>query len=187
LFLWEVRRAAHKRRAGWDQWEEDGKVFRAQAPRWIELSYFVTAWASELRDEHQLLGSVLQAVLLHPSVPPDAAPEPLLGITTEIGMSIAATGSGDQKSEEFWRALDGQLKPGLQMSILVNLPAGAAEKAPPAPEERSVAIGDTTRPDSEPSTVSEGPAEASNGNGGARRARRRQSELEEGVRKKSGG
>ena len=49
----------------------------------VDLHYLITAWAAEQRDEHQLLGSVVEWVLSHPKLPPETLPEPLEGVPCE--------------------------------------------------------------------------------------------------------
>lgn len=69
VYLWDVRRNLTERDTGLELIEgEDGRRFRrAPLPR-VECRYLVTAWASEVRDEHSLLGDVLSALLLNPII-----------------------------------------------------------------------------------------------------------------------
>ena len=46
-----------------------GKVERRPTNPVVDLSYLVTAWATERRDEHELLGSVLECILAHRAIP----------------------------------------------------------------------------------------------------------------------
>ncbi|MGH9188074.1 MAG: Pvc16 family protein, partial [Acidimicrobiales bacterium] len=60
LFLFDIHRSAHRSVAGVDRTQRDGREIRRLALPRIEFSYLVTAWTTEPRDEHQLLGSVLR-------------------------------------------------------------------------------------------------------------------------------
>src|SRR5690606_31581070 len=63
LFLWDVRRDVTQAHFGLRHEQVDGQsVVRRPDPD-VSLRYLVTAWAGEPRDEHQLLGSVLRALL----------------------------------------------------------------------------------------------------------------------------
>lgn len=131
LFLWDVRRAGTRNRAGLDQVEVDGQQFRRLPPRVVDMRYLVTVWASEHRDEHQLLGNVTRAIVAHPHVPEEFLPEGLeLPDARPLGLSLSST--ADRKPDDFWSSIDGQLKPGLDVLVTFALatPLIPLEEAP---------------------------------------------------------
>ncbi|MET7390784.1 DUF4255 domain-containing protein [Streptomyces sp. NPDC005529] len=71
LFLYNVAEDLSGRAAGWDEIrDDDHQVVRRHLPlRRYELSYFITAAAPCVRDEHQLLGSVLSALVNYEALP----------------------------------------------------------------------------------------------------------------------
>ena len=88
-----------------------GRIERRPVSPVVELHYLVTAWATEQRDEHQLLGSVVEWVLSHPKLPPETLPEPLEGVPCGLSLADRDTPSA------LWSALDGRVKPGLQLDV----------------------------------------------------------------------
>ncbi|GIE89662.1 DUF4255 domain-containing protein [Actinoplanes regularis] len=139
LFLWDIRPNLSERDYGEMLVEgEDGKRFRRDPLPRVDCRYLVTAWTSEVRDEHSLIGDVLAALLLHPVVPEEylrgafAAVRPLPSLRLR---------SGDgSESSDFWSALGGQLKPGLDLVITVTLDAALRAAAGPPVEAVSVRV-----------------------------------------------
>src|SRR5215469_724524 len=69
LYLWDVRRNLSERDLGVESVvDDDGQVLlRAPLPR-VDCRYLVTAWTSDIRDEHSLLGNALAAILRYPEL-----------------------------------------------------------------------------------------------------------------------
>lgn len=130
VFLWETTRNPAYQQTGMEQRvATSGAVERRPATPVVDLHYLVTAWATELADEHQLLGAVLGCVLGHSRLPEEDLPDPLAGM--RLGLSLAA--ADKRVPGEFWSALDGRLKPGIQLEV--NLPVEVfawVATAPPA-------------------------------------------------------
>jgi hypothetical protein len=114
VFLWEVQSHTGYLATGLQQRvNRTGDIERRPTNPVVDLSYLVTAWATERRDEHELLGSVLACVLAHRAIPSEFLPDRLEG--ARCGLSLAAT---DRRIPgDFWSALDGRLKPGLQLQV----------------------------------------------------------------------
>ena len=157
VYLWDIKRSAPRAQAGQIEMTEDGQVFRRPPFPVMHLTYFVTAWASELRDEHQLLGSVMRTVLGNPELPPEHVSDEFNKLSP-IMLDIAT--SADRKPGDFSSTLDGQLKPGIEVRVTVEVDAfGWTEAGPPTsdidigmnrlPEHRmppAKTLGDTPRP-----------------------------------------
>jgi hypothetical protein len=112
IFLWQVVKSTAKTRAGLGERDgADGRVERRPVPPMIQLNYVVTAWATDQRDEHQLLGTALEWVLAHDQLPPEVLPEPLDGLPCELALSDLDTPT------DLWSALEGRVKPGLQIQL----------------------------------------------------------------------
>ena len=127
--LWDVKRSAPRAQAGIVEMTDDGQVYRRQPYPVVHLTYYVTAWAAELRDEHQLLGSVLRAVLGNAEIPRDHVPEDLHTLAP-ILLEIAS--SEQRKPGDFASTLDGQLKTGIEVRVTVEVDAhGWVEAGPP--------------------------------------------------------
>lgn len=119
LFLWEVVSDPARSSTGVQQRHIEERLERRLVPPVIDLRYVVTAWASEHRDEHQLLGALLRAivgnrVLTAEHLPPDLANLPPVQLLL---------GTADRKPEEFWSSLDGQLKPSLGLTVVLSVDA----------------------------------------------------------------
>lgn len=138
LYLWDVRRNLNQREVGWMLVEEEGeRVRRSPDPR-IDCRYLVTAWTSETRDEHALLGTVLGTLLRHPELPG----EDLKGALAEVRpLPTLSLGPHDGRDEsDFWSALGGQLKPGLDLAVTATVDEGLARAAGPPVHTRDVRL-----------------------------------------------
>jgi hypothetical protein len=143
IFLWEVTRSPSLAQAGLMQrMGADGRIERRPKPPVVDLHYLITAWASEQRDEHQLLGSILACVLAHSALPDSALPEQLEGISW-ISMCLAR--HEKRAPGEFWSALDGRLKPGLELELSLPLDVFTWEQAAPATESVGIALSPMSR------------------------------------------
>lgn len=130
LFLWDVARNAKQSQVGVQQVEHGGTVQRRFPNPVVDLRYLVTAWAGEQRDEHQLLGAVMVALLGEPTVADEHLPPALEG-SGPVRLSLAD--AQEARSAELWSALDGQLKPGLQLVLSLQVDTGRLlEVGPPA-------------------------------------------------------
>jgi hypothetical protein len=122
VFLWEVARNPAYLRSGMQQRvAPEGAIERRPATPVVDLHYLITAWATELADEHQLLGAVLNTILAHNRLPDEVLLDSLQGV--RVGVALAPYEK--RVPGEFWSALDGRLKPGLQLEL--NLPVEVFE------------------------------------------------------------
>jgi hypothetical protein len=137
LYLWDIRPNLAERDYGEVIVEEiDGRRFRRDPLPRVDCRYLVTAWTSEVRDEHSLLGDVLAALLLHPVIEADH----LQGVFADVRpLPSLHLRSGDgSENSDFWSALGGQLKPGLDLVVTVTLDAALRATAGPPTEAITV-------------------------------------------------
>src|SRR5215212_11276790 len=137
LYLWDVRPNLVDRDGGEVIVEEaDGRRYRRDPLPRVDCRYLVTAWTSEVRDEHSLLGDVLAALLLHPLI----EAEHLQGVFASVRpLPSLRLRSGDgSENSDFWSALGGQLKPGLDLVVTVTLDAALRATAGPPTEKLEV-------------------------------------------------
>jgi len=141
LFLWDVRLSANEQHSGMQLVEDENgkKQRRPPLPR-VACRYLVTAWTSEVRDEHQLLGSVLGTFLSNGIV----APEFLAGPYSEIRPlpSVLVAASDGRDNSDFWSALGGQLKPGLDLVLTATVDATRLAAVGPPVERYEVTVTD---------------------------------------------
>jgi hypothetical protein len=130
LYLWDVRPNLAER-----QWGEelvpldDGRRVRREPLPRVDCRYLVTAWTTEVRDEHSLLGSVLAALLLHPHIAAEHLKGPFATVRPLPAVHLRS-GDGTENSD-FWSALGGQLKPGLDLVVTATVDAAAMIEAGP--------------------------------------------------------
>jgi len=135
LYLWDVRENRSERDLGLVvQTDEDRKGHRTNqrvGPRPVlDCRYLVTAWTTEAGDEHALLGRVLGAILMNPVLAPEYCKGPLSVADSLIRLSLA---DGTDNSD-FWSALGGQLKPGLDLVVSLTVDVAAVVEAGPPVE-----------------------------------------------------
>ena len=145
LYLWDVRPNLTER-----QWGEelvgldDGRRVRREPLPRVDCRYLVTAWTTEVRDEHSLLGSVLTALLLHPFIAADHLKGPFAKVRPLPAVNLRS-GDGTENSD-FWSALGGQLKPGLDLVVTATVDAAAFVEAGPPVQEIDVTATRFTDP-----------------------------------------
>jgi len=166
LYLFDLRENVELRHATWmtERGPEGPSGLRRPLVN-VDLSYFVTAWARTVIDEHQLLWRVM-ATLMREST---YSSELLVGEVQRAGppvKTLTAHADGVVRNPgEFWGALDNDLKPAVTYTATLALDLDVLEPAPlvltkvidlggmpelPGPvPQRLTAIGGTvcTRPD----------------------------------------
>ena len=122
LYLLDVRPNLSEREYGEEIVALDNgrRARRDQLPR-VDCRYLVTAWTREVRDEHSLLGDVLAALLLHKVIGPEHLRGPFSAVRPLP--SVTLRGGDGSENSDFWSALGGQLKPGLDLVVTATLDA----------------------------------------------------------------
>lgn len=144
LFLRDVRRNLAERSAGRQLADHDGqRVWQVPPPR-ADCRYVVTAWTSEVDDEHRLLGEVLTVLLRASELPSEHLPDALRTVPPPPSLTVAASGGDDQA--DFWSALGGQLKPGLDLTVTATVDTAATREAGAEVVQAGVGIVDLTTP-----------------------------------------
>jgi hypothetical protein len=137
LFLWDIHRSPDKARSGMETVAVNGQTARRRPPPVVDLCYVLTAWTTHHRDEHQLLGEIMKAVLSHRELGSPYLKSPLDELrplpTLELG--------GVQT--EFWKSIDGVLKPGLELRISLVVDASKLRPTEAPPAEVAIATSDT--------------------------------------------
>ncbi|MEU7904696.1 DUF4255 domain-containing protein [Actinoplanes sp. NPDC049118] len=142
LYLWDIRPNLAERDYGEVIVEEpDGRRFRRDPLPRVDCRYLVTAWTSEVRDEHSLLGDVLSALLLHPVIGSEHLQGAFAAVRPLPSLRLRS-GDGSENSD-FWSALGGQLKPGLDLVVTVTM--DAAMRATAGPPTETVTVGANLR------------------------------------------
>ena len=102
-------------------------------PPRIAFSYLLTAWTNEARDEHRLLGSALTTLLATAQIEDEFLAQDLREVMPPPTLRVARPDAKD--FAEFWSAIDGELKPGLDITVTATVdPNLLIEAGPPITE-----------------------------------------------------
>lgn len=143
-FLWDIRRE-DKRSAGGVELvgNGDSKTRRLALPK-VRVSYFLTTWTGDQRDEHVLLGRLLQGLLRVRRLDMDEMPPEFANLGSPIEMLI---GTGETRAaKEFWAAVDGKFRPGIDLQVVLPVDTGAGTLAGPPTEGIGLKTSDPRQP-----------------------------------------
>lgn len=143
-YLWSITPAAHGNVGGFEEVVEADRTFRRAALPRIDLRYLVTAWADDPRDEHQLLGSLVQLLARPRQLAPEHLPAPLAAITPLPSVQLAGQAYDDRA--DFWTALDGRYRPGLDVLVTAAVDSGVRQPLALSPREITVVVADQVAP-----------------------------------------
>jgi hypothetical protein len=137
LYLWDVRRNVSTGYFnGGSAGDENGRAPRRTPMFRVDCRYLVTAWTSDVRDEHSLLGAALMAFLRHTELEREYLQGAYRDVTRLPFIEIGADDGQDNSS--FWTALGGQLKPGLDVTVTATVDAALLASSGPPPERMTV-------------------------------------------------
>jgi hypothetical protein len=129
-YLWDVRRNVADRELGLETVRDaNGRAHRRPPLPRVDCRYLITAWTTDIRDEHALLGATLSALLLHEEIEPEYLHAAYREVTPIPSIEIGA-GDGRDNSD-FWSALGGQLKPGLDVTVTATVDSSLLVAAGP--------------------------------------------------------
>jgi len=126
LFLYDVARSSLPSRAATQRIAANGRAQQRPQQPMVRLSYLVSAWAGNARDEHQLLGDVISRCAALTELPP----EHLFG---EVSSPIQLSFADDERTRQrdVWSGVGGQLKP--SFTLQANLAADSFDWRDAAP------------------------------------------------------
>lgn len=116
LFLYDVRENQDLRSNQRTITRNGNTGTETRAPVRIDLRYMITAWTTDIADEHQLLGRVLSALLQFPLLPPEV----LKGSMQTQPLPIQAWIAQPDRLPnpwEFWGHMDHGMKAGLNFVL----------------------------------------------------------------------
>lgn len=148
LYLWRLRRSVSEVAAGTELTERDGISYRRGPRPRVQVGYLVTAWATDARNAHQLLGRVLSAFLSTNELPleylqgPLAAAEPL--------PTLSLSKADDDPPAEFWVALGGPFHPGVELAVTATIDPEVMVPVGPPPTVVDLTSRQGTGPDGSP-------------------------------------
>jgi hypothetical protein len=120
LFLYDVREN-HELRSNQRYLQRSGSAaIERRAPARVDFTYLITAWTTDVSDEHQLLGRVLLALLRYPLLPDEV----LKGAMQTQPLPLQAWIAQPERTPnawDFWSSLDGRLKAGISYVVTAAL------------------------------------------------------------------
>lgn len=133
LYLYDIREDLRRRELGRiPEYDSEGRVAaRHRPPRYMKLSYLVTAWTQRPEDEHRLLSAMLAVLLANEMLPPSRLTGSLAELGLPVPMTVALPPPEDRAFADVWTALGGELKPSLD--VVVSVPVAATPPEPAAP------------------------------------------------------
>ena len=127
MFLFGIGRSPQPPRPMPDRSDPTGRLQRRGPLPMIELNYLVSAWAGNIRDEHELLGDVLGCFLTHQVLPAEFAAPTLLS-SVQIALAPSDTG----RSKEVFSSVDGSMRAAFEIVLTTALDVGAWADAAPS-------------------------------------------------------
>jgi hypothetical protein len=127
MYLYDIREDMRRRQRGMinEYTEPQHKIAaRHLPPRYIKLSYLVTAWTQRPEDEHRLLSSLLLTLLRYDALPPSTLTGSLAEYRLPVPLTVALPPPEDRAFADVWTALGGELKPSLDMVVSAPVDAG---------------------------------------------------------------
>jgi hypothetical protein len=136
MYLYDIREDLRRRQRGMlNEYGTDGVVAARQLPpRYLKLSYLVTAWTQRPEDEHRLLSALLGTLLRYEALPPRLLAGTLAAAGLPVPMTVALPPPEERAYSDVWTALGGELKPSLD--VTVSAPISPTPGRPAGPPVR---------------------------------------------------
>jgi Pvc16 N-terminal domain len=135
LYLYDIREDVARRDVTIDPVRDPRThvvTARQPRPRRFKLSYLATAWTQRPEDEHRLLSALLSCFVRHEFLPPEVLAGELTRLTLPCHLTIALPPPQDRSLSDVWSALGGELKPSLDIVVVVPMEIHrSTEVAPP--------------------------------------------------------
>ncbi|MFG2147107.1 DUF4255 domain-containing protein [Streptomyces sp. NPDC048696] len=145
VFLYDIREDVTRRGSGAGEVHDaDGYVVaRRTPPRWFELTYLVTAWASRPQDEHRMLSQLLACLTATDALPPRLLTGTLAALGLTVDLDTAGTGLDAPAASDVWSALGGELKASL--GVRVRAPLAGVSRPTAAPVTEGLVVRSAAR------------------------------------------
>lgn len=144
LYLWDVRKDTARSTGGVEQAQKNGVGIRRLALPRAKVVYFASVWAGEERDEHILLGRLLQSVLRTRVLPDEVLPPGLVPGGFYVEMSLGR--AEGRAASDFWKSVDGTFRPGIEIELSIPVDLGLGVAVGPPTEGIETRTSDTREP-----------------------------------------
>jgi hypothetical protein len=140
-YLYDIHEDVERRHAGTPP-ERDGNgriVGRRAAIRYYRLSYLITAWTTRAADEHRLLGQLLENLIRFEQIPSEHLKGRLAGKNLAL---TTAMPQPDRNASDLWTAVGGEMKPSLDVMVMVPITPDVTYVVGPPTEGRRVSTAE---------------------------------------------
>lgn len=144
LYLWDVRKDSSRSTGGVEQAQKGGVGIRRLALPRAKVVYFASVWAGDERDEHILLGRLLQSVLRTRVLPGETLPAGLVPDGFYIEMSLGR--AEGRAASDFWKSVDGTFRPGIEIELSLPVDLGLGVPLGPPTAGVETRTTDTNQP-----------------------------------------
>lgn len=142
-FLYEITEDVERRHAGTPTVRENGRITGRRPPvRFYRMSYLLTAWTTRAADEHRLLGQLLENLVRFEQLPAEHLTGRLTGQTVPMQLAMP---QANRSVSDLWSAVGGEMKPSLDLVLLVPLAPATTYVAGPPVHERRVNVQEHPR------------------------------------------
>lgn len=137
MFLTDIRRSADRGSSGVRMVVRDGRRVHQPALPVVDLRYVITAWTHDPSDERSLLGAITFALLKYGTLS-HAYLDARLAHLEEPTLLMARSGEDHM---DVFKAVDGQIKPGVNMVVSTEFDIDSFEPAGPPTEVIGIRTG----------------------------------------------
>lgn len=109
---------------------QTGKTRRVMAPLRVDLSYIMTAWTRNIRDEHALLSRLLGALAPVRVIRPQDAEEALHSQPFDMPIKVALPSEAIRNLPDLWGVMENQLRPAINFVITIAIDLNEVYEAP---------------------------------------------------------
>lgn len=106
------------------------RAVATMGPRRMDLTYLITAWASKIEDEHQLLWRSLAALKRITAIEPRDCEGMLRYQSRDVPLLVADTSTTNINLVDLWGVLDNQMRLGFTLIATVELDLELSIEAP---------------------------------------------------------
>ena len=143
LLLASVNPASPEAGVGIQDFDENGQRRRRAALPRMAFTYLVTAWVTDVRDEHRLLGAVLATLARPRTLEPPHLPDPLRPVVPLPTMHLDPSAVDPA---DLWPAIGGRFHPTLALVVAACVDPGLSEATALPPAEIGLAVSDRREP-----------------------------------------
>jgi len=129
FFLFDIQENKEKRETSLQTLRANGRAERRMPPRRIDLFYSVSAFATEVADEHELLWRVLATLMKYPQFPEDVLPDSLRHLEPPVTARMGEKSDSD-RLPELWSSLGMPQHPALCYILTAPLDLDISIQAP---------------------------------------------------------